>query len=203
MSKYFLHKFSLFSYDHLVVQFRSNQISLESLGASFHRGEVQAFGELHRRFRNPIFQFLGSRLASRQSAEEVCQEVFLKAYRFRKSYDPRYSISTWIWTITRNTLIDWQRKNGEHRTGTARNGQYVLEEDLAICEDPSAEEILSRKDEKQRLRRVLRKLPVLQRRVMFLRYLKRMPYIDIARRLGVSLSAAKCAGYRARLSLGT
>lgn len=168
------------------------------LALAFRQGEAQAFSEIHRRFRSPILSFLTYRLGSAQNAEEVTQEVFLKAFRFRSSYDPRYPLSAWLWTITRNTLTDWQRRSVENRGGSCAEHSEI---DEIASEALSAEELVASKDEKRRLRKILRQLPRLQRRVITMRYLRLVPYQEIATRLGVSLSAAKCAAYRARMTI--
>src|SRR3954451_5807073 len=90
-----------------------------------------AFAKIYERFRKPLLHFVRSRISDPAVAEEITQEVFLKAYRFRDSYQERYALSTWLWTIARNTVSD-------HLRGPRPEASSVETEELA-CGRPCAE----------------------------------------------------------------
>ena len=69
----------------------------------------EAFSKVYQRFSKPLLHYIRSRISDPEVAEELTQEVFLKAYRFRDSYQERYALSTWLWTIARNTISDHLR----------------------------------------------------------------------------------------------
>src|SRR5690349_17596799 len=71
------------------------------------------YSKLYKKFREPVFNYLFERLGDQIVAEEITQEVFLKAYRFRRTFNPRFRFSAWIKAIARNTLADWMRKNNK------------------------------------------------------------------------------------------
>src|SRR5438105_1139675 len=66
--------------------------------------DAAAFAELLRRNWSYVFGRCYRRLRDRQDAEDLAQEVFLRVYRGRKSYEPRAKFSTWLFHITQNLL---------------------------------------------------------------------------------------------------
>jgi RNA polymerase sigma-70 factor, ECF subfamily len=167
----------------------------DPLPGAFQAGEEWAFIELDRQYRSRILGFVTRLLGNRESAEDVTQEVLLKAYRFRESYNPCYALWTWVSAIARNTVVDWQRRD---RAPMEDSPPSI--EDLA-CPHPDAEAVLWRRLEVKRLFALVKRLSFLQRRVVWLRVVRQMSYQEIAGRLGISLAAAKCAAYRARVVL--
>src|SRR4051812_34192450 len=97
------------------------------------------FDEIYGRFHGPILSYVRSKLGDEEAARELTQEVFLKVHRFRASYRDEYAVSTWLWTIARNTLSDHFRARGsaielsldepvtlEERPGTERDAESRL-----------------------------------------------------------------------------
>ncbi len=161
------------------------------------------FPQLYLRLKTPILRYVRRTIPDGETAEELTQEVFLKAFRSRDTYESERSVTTWLWTIARNTVCDWHRKHaGEPWRAASHSG----EADEPVCEtlpspSPDAEALASRRSERKELKRQLRGLTRLQRRVLWLRIVRGFSYQEISARLGMSISAAKCAFYRARLAL--
>ena len=159
--------------------------------------DMSEFNDLYQRFHKPILRYVLQRLPQAEAAEEVTQEVFLKAYRARDSYRPEYALSTWLWTIARNTICDWRRKH------SAMTGAAISE--LSCEELPAqgldAEASLIERSRRRELLRRIRKLTRLQRRVIRMRTTHHFSYAEIAEKLGLSLDSVKCSLYRARAVL--
>jgi RNA polymerase sigma factor (sigma-70 family) len=156
----------------------------------------EGFQKMYRRFRTPIFKYVFLKVRDAETAEEITQEVFLKAFRARDSYEPRFGFTTWLWTIAKNTVCDWHRR-GDRDTASSEETLY---EELP-CPAPTAEALLENHGRKHELLRRMASLTELQKQVLKLRILHRLPFTEIARQLGVSLSAAKSLFYRARVAL--
>jgi len=62
-------------------------------------GSVDAFAELVRAWRAPLFRFLQTRCTSHADAEDALQDTLINAYRYIRSYDPRWRFSTWLYRI--------------------------------------------------------------------------------------------------------
>ena len=78
---------------------------------AFAAGDAGAFDRLYARHRATVFRFVSRSLPSRADAEEVFQEVWMKAIEARHRYEPRAKFTTWLYAIAHNHLVDlWRRK---------------------------------------------------------------------------------------------
>ncbi|MCM2323766.1 MAG: sigma-70 family RNA polymerase sigma factor [Oligoflexia bacterium] len=161
---------------------------------AFRNGEEWAFSEIYCRFGRPIQRFVSQKVRDEEAARDISQEIFLKVHRFRDSYRAEFALSTWIWTIARNTITDWFKRDDSRDT----EGQV---EDLP-CQAPNAEKLLERETERARFAGFLGCLTELQKKVLWMRLVHHLSYQEIASSLGLSLSAVKCLVYRAKRALG-
>lgn len=74
------------------------------------RGERNAYAELVNRYQNYVFTLTLRLIKSREDAEEVAQDVFVKAYRSLADFRGESKFSTWLYTITNTTSITFLRK---------------------------------------------------------------------------------------------
>ncbi len=168
------------------------------------KGDRRAFEMLYSRYKGPIMSYLVRFLPERERAEEVCQEVFLRAYRTRETYAATARVSTWLWTIAHNAAIDELRRKKEtlvardtdEEDGAALDPIAQLESEL-----PSAEEALIERAREQGLERCLGRLPDGQRNALLLRTHSELAYEEIAETLRLSLAAVKTAIHRAKQGL--
>ncbi|MBZ5856747.1 RNA polymerase sigma factor [Flavihumibacter profundi] len=75
------------------------------------KGDQQAFAQLVTKYQNYVFTIILRYLPSREDAEEVAQDVFVKAYRSLGDFRGESKFSTWLYTITTTTCITFLRKN--------------------------------------------------------------------------------------------
>ncbi|MCM2279460.1 MAG: sigma-70 family RNA polymerase sigma factor [Oligoflexia bacterium] len=166
-----------------------------ALAKAFRNGEEWAFSAVYARYWEPIRRFVLGKVRDDEAASDLSQEVFLKVHRYRDSYRPEHALSTWIWTIARNTVADRFRRNPEERLG-----HEPAVEELA-CQKPNAEHLLVRESERARLARLVDRLTELQRKVLLMRVVQHLSYQEIAGKLDMSISAVKCLAYRAKRML--
>lgn len=74
------------------------------------KGNQQAYSVLVERYRNYVFTIVLRYLKSREDAEEVAQDVFVKAYRSLADFKGTAKFSTWLYTITTTTCITFLRR---------------------------------------------------------------------------------------------
>ena len=68
--------------------------------------------KIYETYSGKVMGYIAARVQRRADAEDLCADVFEKAYKKIDAYDEKKaSMSTWIFTITRNTVIDYFRKN--------------------------------------------------------------------------------------------
>lgn len=73
-------------------------------------GDESAFETLVRRWEGPVLAHLAKSCGDLDAAHDLRQEVFLRVYRYGRSYDPRYAFTTWFYRLVRNVLLDWRHK---------------------------------------------------------------------------------------------
>ena len=71
------------------------------------------FDGVYAHYRRAIWQYFLGKTRSKDVAEELTQDVFLKAYRERESFNLQFKFSVWLWEVARNTATDWFRKNAD------------------------------------------------------------------------------------------
>ncbi len=128
-----------------------------------------------------VMGYLMARLQRRADAEDLCEEVFEKVCKKIDDYDAeKASLNTWIFNITRNTLIDYFRK-----------AKPVEDIDENIPSDMSVEASLLQRETLGELAKALKMLPQEQRDIVVLLYYDRKPMTEIARMMHMSYGAVK------------
>lgn len=147
------------------------------------------FDGVYAHYRRPIWQYFLAKTKNKNVADELTQDVFLKAYRERDSFKQELPVSAWLWTIARNTVTDWFRKYSESQKLTQQCEPKVLNQIPDLGQGPEA--LLEANTEARNLLREVSLLPVAERKALTLRLLYQLPYQEIARCLNISVSAAK------------
>ena len=82
----------------------------EQLMEIYLDGDLQAFEELYRRYKNRVYGFLAKKVDSSQQ-DDVFQLVFMKLHEKKHLFKSEYRFSPWFFTLIKNTIIDHYRKN--------------------------------------------------------------------------------------------
>ena len=136
---------------------------------------------LYAQYHGKVMGYLQARLHNMALSEDLCAEVFEKAIRKQDSFDPEKSaVGTWIFTITRNTLIDYYR-----RAKPSEELDENLSDDTELDEDLLKDETLSE------LAAALKKLPQQMMDIIVLRYYDGKPLTEIAEMMNLSYGAVK------------
>ncbi len=137
--------------------------------------------QIYTEYRDRVMGYIYARLRSRADAEDLCQDVFEKVNMKLESFDPqKASISTWIYSITRNSVIDFYRRSHPHE-----------EMDENMADDGSVDDSLLNSETLEELAEALEKLPAELREIVVLRYYDGMPLTEIAKRMGMSYGMVK------------
>lgn len=154
---------------------------------------VQALSveQIYEEYSGKVMGYIRARIRNTAEAEDICSEVFEKVLRKIEAFDPaKASVSTWVFTITRNTLIDHFRRS--------RPGED-LDENLA--DDTELDEDLLRSESLSELAAALKKLPAQLMEIVVLRYYDGKPLTEIAALMGLSYGAVKLRHQNALLLL--
>ncbi len=136
---------------------------------------------LYTEYQPKVFSYIRSRVRVPEDAEDLCEDVFVKVFRAGDRYDAKKSSpGTWIYAITRNTVIDYFRKS---------RPTEEMPEDIRVDALPE-EEILQR-ELLESLASALESLPDELTDIVVMRYYDRIPLTEIAEKLGLSYGAVK------------
>ena len=137
--------------------------------------------KIYTEYHDRVMGYIYARLRSKADAEDLCQDVFEKIHLKLDTFDPeKASISTWIFSITRNSVIDFYRKS---------HPVSEIDENLAL--DSSVDDSLLNDETLEELAEALIQLPVQLREIIVLRYYDGLPLTEIGKKLGLSYGAIK------------
>lgn len=158
------------------------------------QGQSEAFGELYQRYATVIFRFVCLRLGNNEDAEDLTEEIFMRAWNNLARYDDRgIPFAAYLFQIARNALIDHYRKN--------RNQLASIDELDLSARDPGPEEKVSHRSEFQDLQRIMENLPEDYRNVLVLRFLSGLTPDETAKMMDRSEGAVRVLQFRALAAL--
>jgi len=144
-------------------------------------GEEDAFKDIIQKYYKLIFRFLFNYLGGSFESADLTQEVFLKVWKNIKKYDKKYSFKTWIFTIARNTAIDFLRKKRELVFSDFENEDgTVIFEDVISDDELLPDEIFFNEENTKKLKKELEKLPLKYKEVILLKYQEEMNFEEIS-----------------------
>src|SRR5215212_11337835 len=84
----------------------------EQLMLAYAGGDAAAFEALYARHKGPLYRFVVRSVKARGEAEELFQDVWMRAIEARERYAPQAKFTTWLYTIAHNRLVDHWRARG-------------------------------------------------------------------------------------------
>lgn len=173
------------------------------LVASALRGAQEAFREIVVRFERPVYSLVARMVHDPLLAEDLAQEVFLKAFRRLDTYDPERKLSSWLFKIAHNTTIDYLRR-GAPETVPLEGESEEAPSLAAVLADASSEDP-ARAAERRAMARALETaiagLRPEYREVVLLFYTEGVSYPEICEITGLPVGTVKTYLHRARKEL--
>ena len=154
-------------------------------------GEQFSKEQIYKDYKDKVFAYIRNHVNSIADAEDLCEDVFVKIFEKIDTYDENKSrLSTWIYSVTSNTVIDFYRTN---------HISSEIPEDLSD-ERSSIEEDYLNQENLEALAGALRELPQEQMDIIVLRYYKGLTLQEVAEKMSLSYGITKL---RHREALGT
>jgi RNA polymerase sigma-70 factor (ECF subfamily) len=178
-----------------------------TLMLAFKGGDEEAFSALLDRYTAPIVNFIYRFTGSRDDAEDLAQEAFLRVYRSAASYQPRSKFSTWLYRIATNVCLDYKRRK---KRNPLQQAQPVIvrtkegeekEVEPHNASEPAIEVSAEERQRQGEVQDALASLPEKQRLALTLKVYEDKSYQEIADILSVSVPAVESLIFRARQSL--
>lgn len=167
------------------------KITDDVLVQSYANGNNEAFDILLARHQSRLLNYITQLIGSRQQAEDVFQETFVKAIMTIRqgNYTESGKFGAWLARIARNLVIDqFRQEKAEPTLSTDDDGVDILnrKELSELTVEDGMVELQIRDD----VRRLVRELPEQQREVLVMRYYQGLSFKEIAEQTGVSINTA-------------
>ncbi|HEY4087181.1 MAG TPA: sigma-70 family RNA polymerase sigma factor [Bryobacteraceae bacterium] len=164
-------------------------------------GDEESFRVLLEKHRNPLVHFLQRMVQDAGASEELAQEVFLRIYRARGSYEASAKFTTWMFRIASHLAINWLRDERHERAAERLDAGRAAASDLPVRElkdnRPLVEQDMVYETRLQEIRDSIAALPAKQRAAVLMHKYEEMGYSQIAQALECSESAVKSLLFRA------
>jgi RNA polymerase sigma-70 factor (ECF subfamily) len=163
----------------------------EDLSALIHKaqsGDTNAFGRIYELFYKRIYRYLNINLGSPETAQDLCQETFLSAWRNIKSFseDKGGSLQAYLFRIARNKIIDLSRKKKE--ISLEVTGDFESKEDILGS--------LDKEEDIEMVRKALSSLEEVERQIIVLRYFEELSTAEVAQAVGFNEGALRVRLHR-------
>ena len=164
------------------------------------QGDAVAFEHLFNRYRDAIRQIYLQRMGGRdEDADDLLQETFIKVYLNLERYDESYTFGQWIYTIARNTFVDFMRKRRDDLSiDTIPSGPGAI---MPTAASPTPEESFIRSQQQSQLEHHMERMTPRYRQLIELRFLREYSYEEISAELALPMGTVKTQIHRAREQL--
>ena len=163
----------------------------EQLLALFRSGREDAFRAIHDRYHERLLAYVRHMLRGTSEAEDVVQDVFMRAYGALRSGEREIAVRPWLYRVAHNRCIDYVR----------RAPAPPLQPDELIPGGTDPVVVAERREDLRRLVADLHNLPEQQRSALIIRELEGLSYEELGTALGVTVPAIKSLLVRARSGL--
>src|SRR6476660_3719173 len=161
-------------------------------------GDSPSFGVLLEKHRSAVVHFLYRMVQNYAVAEELAQEVFLRVYRARGTYEPTAKFTTWLFRIATHLALNALRDNRNERLQDRLDDDGSDMQARQVSDSrPSVEQRMVFQAKLAEVRRAIALLPEKQRAAVLMHKYEEMEYSQIAKVLNCSESAVKSLLFRA------
>jgi RNA polymerase sigma-70 factor, ECF subfamily len=159
------------------------------------QGDKEAFARLYEGHFDRIYRYLALKIGSKTEAEDMTQQVFIRAYESIGSYKSQgIPFSAWLFRIAHNQMVDFVRKESKKQT-------IPLDDEMPVLSDSNPDNEVEIKLEMEKVHQATRKLTGAQREVINLRFAGGLSITEAAATMGKSEGAIKALQHSAILAL--
>jgi RNA polymerase sigma-70 factor (ECF subfamily) len=160
------------------------------------RGESDAFGVLYSLYVDDIYKYFYYRAGNLRVAEDLTENVFLKAWRAIGSYEQQgVPFSSWLYRIARNVAIDYLRTRRVHVPLTDEHVALVDEDELSPLQ------LLLRREDLEEVQHAVSQLAEEQQQVLILRFVEGLSHAEVGEVLSKTEEACRVLQHRALAAL--
>lgn len=175
------------------------KLSDEKLILRFQEGDINAYNELVKRYKDRLLNFVFRYFNNREQAEDVVQDTLIKLYTHASYYKNIAKFSTWIFTIAKNNALTELRKNKRKQTDS------LWTDDGRVIDINSKDQSLDRRVQNEiavdQLNKFLDEIPENFRMAVVLRDFQELSYDEISKILEIPIGTIKSRINRGRIQL--
>jgi RNA polymerase sigma-70 factor (ECF subfamily) len=175
------------------------KLSDEKLILRFQEGDINAYNELVKRYKDRLLNFVFRYFNNREQAEDVVQDTLIKLYTHASYYKNIAKFSTWIFTIAKNNALTELRKNKRKQTDS------LWTDDGKVIDINSNDQTLDRRVQNEiaidQLNKFLDEIPENFRMAVVLRDFQELSYDEISKILEIPIGTIKSRINRGRIQL--
>ena len=169
-------------------------------------GDKTAFNSLLDKYGKPIINYIYRFTGSKEDAEDLAQDTFIKVYNAAPNYTASAKFTTWLYRIASNISIDYLRRRKASGNPTSldeefETGDGKFKEQIADKNISNALETAEKAEKDMEIQKVLLSLPENQRAAIVLKIYEEKSYAEIAAIIGVSVPSVESLIFRARQTL--
>ena len=150
----------------------------------YFAGDTSAFDEIMIRYERQIYRVCYRFVEHREEAMDLAQDVFVKAFEHLPTFRRESTLKTWLYRIAINHCLNHVKKHSQ---------EFVQVTEFTSSTKSSAQAELEHQEQRQRFRRLVKRLPPKQKAILELRVNEQLSYEEIAKISGRSVSTIKAS----------
>lgn len=155
-------------------------------------GNQKAYEILVNKYSTRLFYFTKTYNLTDDEAKDIIQESFFKAWKYKNKFSPKNKFSTWLYTITKNNIIDNKRKKHSQTFSEVDEENFdVIDQEMNTLDNITKENNL------QKIQNEIEKLSPNYKKILLLHYDEELTFDEISKLLDISINTVKSWHYRA------
>lgn len=163
------------------------------------KGNEKAYSELTQKYQKPLYFHVRKMIRNPDFAEDLVQDIFLKAFKSLKNYKNDYAFSTWLYRIATNHTIDYLRKKKLETFSIHADDTDDTHATIQLAdEDSFTDEPMIKRERKNKVHEAIDQLPEKYKEVILKRHIEEKSYQEISEEMDIPLGTVKAHIFRAR-----
>jgi RNA polymerase sigma-70 factor (ECF subfamily) len=167
----------------------------EQLVSNYLKGDKKSLEILILRYLKPIYSFVYQYVRNTTDAEDLTQEIFVKIWKNLKRFKKEKKFKTWLFVIAKNACFDFLRKKEKDSVLNLESISQLIDS------SSSPDEFLEKKFLKEKIKKIIKKLPEKTKEVLNLYYYQGFTFKEIAKIFNESINTIKSRHLRAIATL--
>jgi RNA polymerase sigma-70 factor (ECF subfamily) len=167
----------------------------QAIARGLRRRDPDLLDGLIERYYYRLLRYLHCLTGSRETAEDLFQETWIRVLERGRQYDGKSKFEAWLFAIARHLVIDLQRRR-QPRFLDLLDAESDGQPEPGLADQPSALELVARRETSERVGAAMTDLPAIYREVLVLRFQEEMAIEEIAEVVAAPLSTVKSRLYR-------